>query len=277
MFAGAITAPRFDPIAFRYLRDAADLNWKLINPDIFGSMIQSIADPKARSELGMHYTSVPNIMKVLGPLFLDDLDAAIDKVWDRAAGLRAQLLRLSQIRVFDPACGSGNFLVVAYRCLRDREIRILKRLGELEANPQNVMFSSVSLNQFYGIELTDFAAETAKLALFIAEYQANARFADVFGRMPALLPLRDGGNIHCGNSLRLDWDQVCPPPVEGEEVYIAGNPPFLGSTYQSAEQKADLAHVFSAHVKAFAAFDFVAAWFFKASRYIRGRSAQAAL
>ncbi|OHC43574.1 MAG: hypothetical protein A2092_12605 [Rhodobacteraceae bacterium GWE1_64_9] len=277
LFAGAITAPRFDPIAFRYLRDAADLNWKLINPDIFGSMIQSIADAKARSELGMHYTSVPNIMKVLGPLFLDDLDAAIDKVWDRAAGLRAQLLRLSQIRVFDPACGSGNFLVVAYRCLRDREIRILKRLGELEANPQNVMFSSVSLNQFYGIELTDFAAETAKLALFIAEYQANARFADVFGRMPALLPLRDGGNIHCGNSLRLDWDQVCPPPVEGEEVYIAGNPPFLGSTYQSAEQKADLAHVFSAHVKAFAAFDFVAAWFFKASRYIRGRSAQAAL
>lgn len=277
LFAGAITAPRFDPIAFRYLRDAADLNWKLINPDIFGSMIQSIADAKARSELGMHYTSVPNIMKVLGPLFLDDLDAAINKVWDRAAGLRAQLLRLSQIRVFDPACGSGNFLVVAYRCLRDREIRILKRLGELEANPQNVMFSSVSLNQFYGIELTDFAAETAKLALFIAEYQANARFADVFGRMPALLPLRDGGRIHCGNSLRLDWDQVCPPPVEGEEVYIAGNPPFLGSTYQSAEQKADLAHVFSAHVKAFAAFDFVAAWFFKASRYIRGRTAQAAL
>ena len=277
LFAGAITAPRFDPIAFRYLRDAADLNWKLINPDIFGSMIQSIADAKARSELGMHYTSVPNIMKVLGPLFLDELDAAIDKVWDRAAGLRAQLLRLSQIRVFDPACGSGNFLVVAYRCLRDREIRILKRLGELEANPQNVMFSSVSLNQFYGIELTDFAAETAKLALFIAEYQANARFADVFGRMPALLPLRDGGNIHCGNSLRLDWDQVCPPPVEGEEVYIAGNPPFLGSTYQSAEQKADLAHVFAAHVKAFAAFDFVAAWFFKASRYIRGRNAQAAL
>ncbi|EKD59909.1 MAG: hypothetical protein ACD_54C01055G0004 [uncultured bacterium] len=277
LFAGAITAPRFDAIAFRYLRDAADLNWKLINPDIFGSMIQSIADAKARSELGMHYTSVPNIMKVLGPLFLDDLDAAIDRVWDRAAGLRAQLLRLSQIRVFDPACGSGNFLVVAYRCLRDREIRILKRLGELEANPQNVMFSSVSLNQFYGIELTDFAAETAKLALFIAEYQANARFADVFGRMPALLPLRDGGNIHRDNSLRVDWDQVCPRPVEGEEVYIAGNPPFLGKAQQDDDQKADMDFVFGGKVKTYRAFDLVAAWYFKAASYIRGRNAQAAL
>lgn len=277
LFSGPITAPHFDPLAFRYLRDAADLNWKLINPDIFGSMIQSIADARARSELGMHYTSVPNIMKVLGPLFLDDLDAAIDKVWDRAGGLRAQLLRLSQIRVFDPACGSGNFLVVAYRCLRDREIRILKRLGELEANPQNVMFSSVSLNQFYGIELTDFAAETAKLALFIAEYQANARFADVFGRMPALLPLRDGGNIHCGNSLRLDWDQVCPPPAEGEEVYIAGNPPFLGKAQQDDDQKADMDFVFGGKVKTYRAFDLVAAWYFKAANYIRGRNAQAAL
>lgn len=276
LFAGAITAPRFDPIAFRYLRDAADLNWKLINPDIFGSMIQSIADAKARSELGMHYTSVPNIMKVLGPLFLDDLDAAIDKVWDRAAGLRAQLLRLSQIRVFDPACGSGNFLIVAYRCLRDREIRILKRLGELEANPQNVMFSSVSLNQFYGIELTDFAAETAKLALFIAEYQANARFADVFGRMPALLPLRDGGNIHCGNSLRLDWNQVCPPPVEGEEVYIAGNPPFVGFNNRVAAQQDDMDFVLQGRLKTYHRLDYVICWFIKAADYVRGHRAEVA-
>lgn len=277
LFARSLNAPRFDPLAFRYLRDAADLNWKLINPDIFGSMIQSIADAKARSELGMHYTSVPNIMKVLGPLFLDDLDAAIEKVWDRIAGLRAQLLRLSQIRVFDPACGSGNFLVVAYREMRDREIRILKRLGELESNPQNVMFSSVSLNQFFGIELTDFAAETAKLALFIAEYQANARFADVFGRMPALLPLRDGGNIHCGNSLRLDWETVCPPPVEGEEVYIAGNPPFLGKAKQDKKQKADRDFVFTGKIKTFKALDFVAGWTFKAGNYIRGHRAKAAL
>ncbi|MGV1754047.1 class I SAM-dependent DNA methyltransferase [Agrobacterium sp. CG674] len=276
LFADAIDAPNFDPISFRYLRDAAGLDWKLINPDIFGSMIQSIADAKARSELGMHYTSVPNIMKVLGPLFLDDLDSAIDKAWDKPPALEAQLHRLSKIRVFDPACGSGNFLVVAYRQMRERELRILKRLGELTDNPQNVLFSSVSLNQFFGIEITDFAAETAKLALFIAEYQANARFADVFGRMPALLPLRDGGHITCGNALRLDWDAVCPPPVEGEEVYIAGNPPFLGSTYQSDEQKSDLAHIFKGKVDKFASLDFVSAWFFNAANYIRLRSARSA-
>ena len=229
LFAGAIDAPNFDPFAFRYLQDACDLNWKLINPDIFGSMIQTIADPKARSELGMHYTSVPNIMKVLGPLFLDDLDAAIEKAWDKPGALRTQLARLGKLRVFDPACGSGNFLVVAYRQLREREIRILKRLGDLDTGAAMQLFSAISLASFHGIELTDFAAETAKLALFIAEYQANARFADVFGQMPALLPLRDGGHMVCDNSLRLDWEKVCPPPGEGEEVYIAGNPPYYGA------------------------------------------------
>ncbi|ESQ91307.1 hypothetical protein ABAC460_07000 [Asticcacaulis sp. AC460] len=276
LFTGTIDAPDFDPVAFRYLRDCCDLDWKLINPDIFGSMIQSIADPDARSELGMHYTSVPNIMKVLGPLFLDDLDAAIDKAWDKVSALRAQLTRLSKIRVFDPACGSGNFLVVAYRELREREIRLLKRLGELEANPQNVMWSSVSLGQFHGIEITDFAAETAKLALFIAEYQANARFADVFGRMPALLPLRDGGHILTDNSLRVDWEVACAPPVDDEEVYIAGNPPFLGKAQQDNEQKADMDYVFGGHTKAYRAFDLVAAWYFKASLYVRNCSARVA-
>lgn len=277
LFAGQINAPHFDPLSYRYLRDACDLDWKLINPDIFGSMIQSIADPSARSELGMHYTSVPNIMKVLGPLFLDDLDEAIEKANDKLPALRALLQRLAHIKVFDPACGSGNFLVVAYRELREREIHILQKIEKITGNKQNELWSSVPLSNFYGIEITDFATETAKLALFIAEYQANARFRDVFGRMPALLPLRDGGNIVHDNALRRDWDQVCPPPQDGEEVYIAGNPPFLGSTFQSKEQKADLAFVFAKHIKNFAAFDFVSAWFFKASRYIRTRNAKAAL
>ncbi len=277
LFADAIEAPAFDPISFRYLRDAADLDWKLINPDIFGSMIQSIADPKARAELGMHYTSVPNIMKVLGPLFLDDLDEALDKAWDKPAALKAQLHRLSKIRIFDPACGSGNFLVVAYRQMREREIRILKRLGELEDNPQNVMFSSVSLNQFYGIELTDFAAETAKLALFIAEYQANARFADVFGRMPPLLPLRDGGQIRCDNALRVNWDEVCPPPGADEEVYIAGNPPFLGKGKKDAAHQEDMAFVLGKRIRQIGYIDYVGCWFLLASDYISGRRSRFAL
>lgn len=277
LFADDIDAPTFNPVAFSYLREAADLQWEHINPDIFGSMIQSIADPKARAELGMHYTSVPNIMKVLGPLFLDDLDEALAKAWDKPSALKVLRERLSKIRVFDPACGSGNFLVVAYREMREREIRILKRLDDLEGNEHFAMFSSVSLNQFYGIELTDFAAETAKLALFIAEYQANARFADVFGRMPALLPLRDGGQIRCGNALRLAWDEVCPPPVGDEEVYIAGNPPFLGASFQTEQQKSDIKHVFEDNFRTYAALDYVTAWFFKASRYICGHLAKAAL
>lgn len=277
LFAGAIDAPVFDVISFRYLRDASGMDWKLINPDIFGSMIQSIADEKARSELGMHYTSVPNIMKVLGPLFLDDLDAEIEKAWDKPAALRAQLARLSKIRVFDPACGSGNFLVVAYRQMRERELRLMKRLGELDpASTTMQMFSSVGLDQFYGIEINDFAAETAKLALFIAEYQANARLADVFGRMPALLPLRDGGNIVCGNSLRLDWSEVCPPPENGEEVYLAGNPPFVGFNSRSDEQMSDMDFVLKGRLKTYHRLDYVICWFVKASDYIDGRDSDAA-
>ncbi|MEN5169723.1 DNA methyltransferase [Brevundimonas pondensis] len=268
LFAGAIDAPAFDVISFRYLRDASGMDWKLINPDIFGSMIQSIADEKARSELGMHYTSVPNIMKVLGPLFLDDLDAEIEKAWDKPSALRAQLARLSKIRVFDPACGSGNFLVVAYRQMRERELRLMKRLGELDpATTTMQMFSSVGLDQFYGIEINDFAAETAKLALFIAEYQANARLADVFGRMPALLPLRDGGNIVRGNALREDWESVCPPPGEDEEVFIAGNPPFVGSNFQNADQKLDREHLFRGVIDAYKNLDYVAGWIYLASRF----------
>lgn len=277
LFAGSIDAPAFDVTAYRYLRDACGEDWREINPDIFGSMIQSVADPKQRSELGMHYTSVPNIMKVIGPLFLDDLDAEIDRAWERPNGLRKVLKRIEGMRVFDPACGSGNFLVVSYRQLREREMRILERLEELTGESTKEMFSVVKIANFHGIEITDFAAETAKLALFIAEYQANAVFKEVFGQGPASLPLRESAHIVCDNALRVDWEEVCPPPNVGGEVFIAGNPPFLGSTYQSKEQKSDLAFVFKEHVKSFAAFDFVAAWFFKASCYIRGREAKAAL
>ncbi|ARU01897.1 class I SAM-dependent DNA methyltransferase [Yoonia vestfoldensis] len=276
LFAGAIDAPMFDAPSARYLRDVSAEDWKGINPDIFGSMIQSVTNAELRSELGMHYTSVPNIMKVLGPLFLDELDAEIDRSWDRERALRQVLDRISKIRVFDPACGSGNFLVVAYRALREREITILSRISELTGGTQTEMWSVIPIRNFYGIELTDFAVETAKLALFIAEYQANAQFKEAFGRKPADLPLRDAANVVCGNALRLDWEAVCPVPEDGGEVFIAGNPPFLGSTNQSKEQKADLAHVFAGQVESFAAFDYVAGWFYKVSLYLRGRTARSA-
>lgn len=264
LFSGDVDAPVFDRASARYLRDVCDEDWKAINPDIFGSMIQSVANAKLRSELGMHYTSVPNIMKVLGPLFLDELDEQIEKSWDRERGLRQVLDRISKIRVFDPACGSGNFLVVAYRALREREIEILSRLSELTGGAQTEMWSLVPISNFYGIELTDFGAETAKLALFIAEYQANALFKEAFGRKPADLPLRDAANIVCDNALRVDWETVCPVPEDGGEVFIAGNPPFLGKAQQDADQKADKDFVFSEVTKKYKAFDYVVGWFYKA-------------
>ena len=272
LFAGAIDAPKFDAPSYRYLRDACDLDWREINPDIFGSMIQSVADPKQRSELGMHYTSVPNIMKVIGPLFLDDLDAEIEKAWERPNALKRLLTRLEGIRVFDPACGSGNFLVVSYRQLREREMRILKRLEELTGEGSKQMFSAVQIANFHGIEITDFAAETAKLALFIAEYQANAVFREVFGQGPASLPLRESAHIVCDNALRVDWEEVCPPPGAGQEVFIAGNPPFLGKKNQSKKQKNDLGAVCAKRIKKWSSLDYVCGWFVKATCYSEGQA-----
>ncbi|QHM92176.1 class I SAM-dependent DNA methyltransferase [Acetobacter pasteurianus] len=280
LFAGTIDAPQFDTSAFRYLCEACRLNWREINPDIFGSMIQSVADPKQRAELGMHYTSVPNIMKVIGPLFLNDLDAEIHKGWDRTRALQQTLERMSRIRVLDPACGSGNFLVVSYRELRARETRIMQRLEELDgrnAMGTSEMFSRIRIDHFYGIEITDFAAETAKLALFIAEYQANASFKAVFGRCPAALPLKNAAHIHTDNALRLEWEEVCPPPVKGEEVFIAGNPPFLGGRQLDEQQKISMAQVFNSHLKNHKALDLVSAWYIKSANYIRNRNATAAL
>lgn len=269
LFAGGIDAPVFDAPSARYLRDVSAENWKGINPDIFGSMIQSVADAKLRSELGMHYTSVPNIMKVLGPLFLDDLDAEIEKAWDRERALRQVLDRIAKIRVFDPACGSGNFLVVAYRALREREIRILTRLAELTGGAQTEMWSVVPIRNFYGIDLADFAVETAKLALFIAEYQANALFQQAFGRKPADLPLRDAANITCDNALRVNWERVCPVPEDGGEVFIAGNPPYVGAKKRKPSQTQDMVLCGLSDVLLL---DYVAAWFFKAAEYSGGKA-----
>ncbi|SDF87265.1 Type II restriction/modification system, DNA methylase subunit YeeA [Sulfitobacter delicatus] len=240
-------------------------------------MIQSIADAKRRSELGMHYTSVPNILKVLGPLFLDELDVAIEKAWSQPKALERLLGRLGRIRVFDPACGSGNFLVVAYRQLREREMRVMKRLVELTGQSFMKLSSTLTLANFHGIEITDFGAETAKLALFIAEYQANAEMSELFGQATRTIPLEDGGHIVCANALRIDWEKVCPPQAGDEEIYIAGNPPFLGKAQQEAHHKADKEALFESLGKNFKAFDYVVGWYYKAARFIENRNAKAAL
>jgi len=276
LFAGDSDAPVMTGQPYHYLLEAGKLDWRAINPDIFGSMIQSVVDPKKRGELGMHYTSVPNIMKVLGPLFLNSIAEDIERAWNSEKKLKDVLHRLSTIRVFDPACGSGNFLVIAYRELRQAEMRVKARIAELRGETQVEMWSHVSLSQLYGIEYADFAAETAKLALWIAEYQMNSRHQDMFGVRPPALPLNSAANIRCGNSLRIDWAEVCPKR-DGVETYIAGNPPFLGKKQQKIEQKNDMDSVFNGNIKNYRALDYVAAFFFQASHFIREVDGQAAL
>lgn len=270
LFAGSLKAPEFDWMGWRYLRDAGKLDWKVINPDIFGSMIQSIVNTDERGELGMHYTSVPNILKVLNPLFLDGLREEVEAGWDSKAKLQAVLKRLMKIRVFDPACGSGNFLVIAYREMREIEIRVLKRLQEMTGEMAG-LWSHVELKNFYGIEIGDFAAETAKLALWIAQHQMNRKFEDAFGKLPPELPLKIGGTIICANALTIDWTSVCPKGG-GSELYIVGNPPYLGSTNQSESQKNELEKVCKLSNVNHGSLDYVSAWLILACDYIDEKS-----
>ena len=285
LFSGATCVPRFTRMARTYFVHAGNLNWKQINPDIFGSMIQAVADDEERGALGMHYTSVPNILKVLNPLFLDDLRAALNEAGDNERKLLNLRKRMARIRVFDPACGSGNFLVIAYKQMREIEAEINRRRGELHLG------SEIPLTNYRGIELRDFPAEIARLALIIAEFQCDVLYRGQKDAVAEFLPLDAQNWIICGNALRLDWLNICPPtgtgvklvaddlfgtPLnqteidfenEGGETYICGNPPYLGSTWQTKEQKQELDTVFDKHTKNWKLLDYVAAWFMKAAEY----------
>lgn len=265
LFHDKTPIPKFSKRARRLLKECGELQWKDINPDIFGSMIQAVVEPGLRGDMGMHYTSVPNIMKVLQPLFLMSLEEEFEAARDSEARLQKLLQRIYHIRVFDPACGSGNFLIIAYRELRKLESRIFERQKAI-ARQWSLPMTGVRLTQFFGIELTDFAAETAKLSLWIAEYQMNEQFKVQFGSAPPALPLRDSGNIVQGNACQVDWLEVCPH-VAGSETYIVGNPPYLGSGQQSAGQKDDMKAVFSDKTDAYKKLDFVACWFAKGAAY----------
>ncbi len=285
LFSGGTEVPRFSRIARSYLTHIGNLDWQKINPDIFGSMIQAVADDDERGALGMHYTSVPNIMKVLNPLFLDDLRAQMEAAGSNARKLLNLRKRMAKIRVFDPACGSGNFLVIAYKEMRAIEYEINTRRGETHLESQ------IPLTNFRGIELRDFPAEIARLALIIAEYQCNVLYRGQRQALAEFLPLDKQNWITCGNALRLDWLSICPPtgtgvklrsddlfetPLEqaeidfeneGGETYICGNPPYLGSKWQSKEQKAELKAIFEGRAKSWKSLDYVAGWFMKAADY----------
>lgn len=248
-----------------------EYDWKQINPDIFGSMIQAVIAPDMRAGLGIHYTSVTNIKKVIQPLFLEALVDEYTSGKDNPKRLNQLLVRLSKIKFFDPACGSGNFLIIAYKSIRELEIRIWDRLRELASGQGIMPFSNIKLTQFYGIEIDEYACDTARLSLWLAEHQMNNRFYEEFGSRPNPLPLHQSGNIVCGNACRMDWEQVCPHSAD-EEVYVMGNPPYLGSSLQSDEQKADMEHVFYPH-KGWKNLDYIACWFYKAAQYIKGENA----
>lgn len=275
LFANEYPVPRFGAKARKIIIECGALNWKEINPDIFGSMIQAVVHSSQRGNLGMHYTSVVNIMKVIEPLFLNDLQEEFEKAGDSRVKLNKLLARIANLRIFDPACGSGNFLIIVYKELCRLEIEIFKKLyGRQQHVGQVRTLSNIKLTQFYGIELDDFAHETAKLSLWLAEHQMNLAFKAVFNDAKPTLPLQDGGNIVCGNATRLDWEEVCPKE-DGAEIYVLGNPPYLGSSMQSKEQKADMAYVFDG-IKGYKNLDYISCWFLIGSKYISGVNAQLA-
>jgi hypothetical protein len=292
LFSGGKDVPKFSKIARSYLLHVGGLDWTKINPDIFGSMIQAVAEDEERAELGMHYTSVPNILKVLNPLFLDDLRTRLQEAGDNPRMLLNLRKRISKIRVFDPACGSGNFLVIAYKAMRELEAEINKRRGEPNHR------SEIPLTNFRGIELRDFPAEIARLALIIADFQCDVSYRGHKLALAEFLPLSNENWITCGNALELDWLRICPPSGigaqletddlnqmlsnqshiefenEGGETYICGNPPYLGSKWQAESQKADLKRIFSSQLSGWKSLDYVSAWFLKAAEY--GQKAEAA-
>lgn len=273
LFGQKINSPVFNFKARKTLLELGDLNWKDINPDIFGSMIQAVVIPEYRSQLGMHYTSVENILKLIKPLFLDELYEAYENA-TTIPQLRALIQRISNIKFFDPACGSGNFLIITYKEIRLLEILILEKIIDLSPTPV-IEWSSIQLSQFYGIEIDDFAHEMAILSLWLAEHQMNKVFEERlfdFGKSKPILPLKDAGKIKQGNATRMDWNEVCPI-FKNDEVYIMGNPPYYGSRKQSQEQKDDLKLVFRNDFKSL---DYVAAWFFKGAKYIELKNGKCA-
>lgn len=298
----SVVIPRFNAQSRHLILECGKQNWGDINPDIFGTMFQGVVDPAHRDENGMDYTSVPNIMKVIEPLFMDELREQFDKFYDNEKKLWALLNRISKIKVFDPACGSGNFLIIAYKELRKLQHAIIGRIDELKPGGLGAKIPSGNLlevDHLYGIEIDDFARELAILSIFLAKHQMNMEFNKQFGTSLAIIPLIELKTIAHGNAARLDWQEVCPNlghkvtsqeqsvlfELEGnqselklgetvyDEIYLIGNPPYKGSRKQSEEQKRDILAI-AGNLENYKSLDYISIWFLMASRYIRHSRAQ---
>jgi hypothetical protein len=299
----SIAIPKFSPQARHLILECGRQNWGEINPDIFGTMFQGVVDPSHRDENGMDYTSVPNIMKVIKPLFLDELHELYVRHYDNENKLWTLFNRISAIKVFDPACGSGNFLIISYKSLRQLQHKIIARIDELKPAGLGIKIPSGNLldvNQLYGIELDDFARELAILSIFLAKHQMNMEFNRQFGTSLAIIPLIELNTIVRDNAAQIDWQTVCPNDgrkitqteqvklfnMEGDqselplgtivydEIYLIGNPPYKGARKQSAGQKQDLKANFQNVTKRYKDLDYISIWFYKASQYIKGTSAK---
>ena len=262
--------------------DAGELlNWGKVNPDILGSMLQAVANSETRSTLGMHYTSVPNIMKVIKPLFLDELYSEFLAIRDsdfkdntKLEKLEKLLDRIGKMKFFDPACGSGNFLIIAYKELRRLEIEIYELIVFIKQKTF-IYEPSVKLSQFYGIEIDDFAHDVAMLSLWIADHQMNIELKErLQNAFRNTLPLQKVGAIRCANSLKIDWNDVCPH-TKDEEVFIFGNPPYLGANLIDKDDKQNVENVLK-DVKNYKKLDYIASWFYLGAKYIKGTKSELA-
>lgn len=266
VFRDPLPIPAFRKEVRDVLLECCAFNWDAISPAIFGSLFQAVKDKEARDELGEHYTTETNILKVIHPLFLDELDEAFTRAYHDKAKLRALLDRLSAIRIFDPACGCGNFLVVTLRELRALELKVLLRLQELGDDYQRQMFGDhlvrVKIEHFFGIEIDDWPARIAGLALHLVNHQANKAMELAIAVAPEPLPLIESGHITVGNALRMPWGDVVPASTE---VYTLGNPPFMGDHSRDAAQLADLQAVWN--TRQTSRMDYVTGWYKKAIDY----------
>ncbi|MCL2305810.1 MAG: N-6 DNA methylase [Planctomycetaceae bacterium] len=265
------------PDCNRAIRDAilvaTRFDWSRISPAVFGSLFQTVMDPDARRRCGAHYTEEENILKVLRPLFLDDLRAEFEKIKSNKSKLREFHQKLASLTFFDPACGCGNFLALAYRELRLLEIEVLEKLYRNEQKFFGTDFiSQVDVDQFYGIEIVEFPVRIAETALWIMDHQMNVEASKRFGRYVVRLPLQKSAKIVHGNALRIDWNEVIP---KEKCSYILGNPPYVGAKYQDAVQKEDVKLVFGKTSNA-GLLDYVSCWYFKAAEYIQNTTIQVA-
>lgn len=265
LFEAALPPASFDAAMRESLLDLCGLDWSLISPAIFGSLFQSIMDDKARRNLGAHYTSEENILKLIKPLFLDGLWAEFGKIKKNRNKLFEFHKKLRGLRFFDPACGCGNFLVITYRELRLLELELLRAAhvdGQQMLDIHQLV--AVDVDQFYGIEIEDFPAQIAQVALWLTDHQMNIKVSEEFGAYFVRIPLTHSATIVHGNALRLDWNDVLPAE---RCSYVLGNPPFVGAKFMDDAQREDTREVFAGIDNA-GLLDFVAAWYVKAARYM---------